>query len=153
MFSTQTVLLACLVVGGLSGGGAGWYFHGVGRQAERNEWLELETQRTDTALETARIAAAAQTRATAVSETRHVAIVARAQGIKREIVYLPRSDCEWADDERLRLEALHHTYFGTADPPVSVHGGLRTAPETDITSDVVGGADVGLGLRLPAAAP
>ncbi len=148
MFSVQTVLLACLVVGGLCGGGAGWYFNAAGRTAERAEWLQLEKDRADAAAETARIAAAAETRAAAVSEKRHVAVVARAQGVKREIVYLPRPGCEWADDERMRLQSLHRAYFAPDAAAPGMPGGLHPTPIATGTTHDVGGGDAGLGIRL-----
>lgn len=149
MLGLQNTLLACLLVGAFSGGLSGWYFYSDGRGDERTEWLERERQRTDAAAETARLHAAAQTVRAAASERRAVATVARVQEVKREVVYLPRPDCEWADDERVRLQSVWRAYFDAGEPAGGLPRGLRSAAVSLGVADGVGGADAGLGLRLP----
>ena len=150
--SLQNLVLACLLVGGLSGGLSGWYFHGAGRTAERAEWLEAERERADTVAELARITAAAELQRSSESERAAIDAVSRAQGVKRESTVVDRPGGEWVDAERLRLQRLHEAYFGPDAPGSAggLPGGLRTPAAADRPADGLGGTDHGLGLRLPA---
>jgi hypothetical protein len=151
VWGLQNVLLACLLVGSLSGGVSGWYFYRDGRGDERREWLEAERKRSFEAADATRLAAAAEIRRAEASERQSSAVVSRVREVKRDAPVVDRPACEWADDERMRLQRIYEAYFGTPDSSGGVPGPVRPASGADGRKEGVGGANDGLGLRMPEA--
>lgn len=114
MFGLQTMVFACLLVGALAGGSAGWVGYrladGSCSQREHDIAVAYATERNG-ALETARRQSDAETRrAVAAAETRSRASL-HDRAVSRDAAADPDPrDCELRATQRLRLDTLYRAY-------------------------------------------
>lgn len=161
---SQWLRLGAVVAGLVVAGGIG-YRVGVAGSAkqlvalselvgkERVERAQADRDAALTYLEAARVNAAAEARRRAAAEQRAALALARAREVRRNVPVVDRPDCEWAADERLRLEGQWRAYFGEPDSGSTgrLPGGLSGPAVPEWAPHGVGAGGAGLGIRVPPA--